>query len=100
MGVKVDQFDVPVCNSFKAKILNDPLCYEVDPNNYKNSLYFENDLKIGLTFLVDLNEDRKVLFDKPTKINDENLDGKIIHWTMDKIMITLNTIGEILFDIR
>ena len=29
MGVKIDKFDVPVCNSFQAKILNDQLCYEV-----------------------------------------------------------------------
>ena len=26
MGVMIDQFDVPVCNSFQAKILNDQLC--------------------------------------------------------------------------
>ena len=32
MGVKIDQFDVPVCNSFEATVLNDQLCYEVDPN--------------------------------------------------------------------
>ena len=32
MGVTIDQFDVPVCNSFQAKVLNDQLCYEVDIN--------------------------------------------------------------------
>ena len=34
MGVKIDQFDVPVCNSFQARILNDQLCYEVDLNSF------------------------------------------------------------------
>ena len=32
MGVKIDQFDVPVCNSFRPKIVQDQLCYTVDPN--------------------------------------------------------------------
>ena len=35
MGVNIKQFDVPVCNSFKAKILNDQLCYEIDLNKLK-----------------------------------------------------------------
>ena len=32
MGKKIDKFSLPVCNSFKAKILNDQLCYELDVN--------------------------------------------------------------------
>ena len=32
MGVKIDQIDVPVCNSFRPKIKGDQLCYTVDPN--------------------------------------------------------------------
>ena len=36
MGVKIDKFDVPVCNSFQAKVLNDQLCYEVDLNRFSN----------------------------------------------------------------
>ena len=38
MGVKIDEFDVPVCNSFRPKVLMDQLCYEVDPNKYKNQI--------------------------------------------------------------
>ena len=38
MGVKIDEFDVPVCNSFRPKVLMDQLCYEVDPNEYRNSI--------------------------------------------------------------
>ena len=41
MGVKIDQFAVPVCNSFQAKVLNDQLCYEVDLNELSN----KNNLK-------------------------------------------------------
>merc|ERR1712155_53286 len=36
MGVKIDQFDHRVCNSFKAKILYDQLCYEVDLNTFSD----------------------------------------------------------------
>ena len=30
VGENIDLFDVPICNSFQAKNLNDQLCYEVD----------------------------------------------------------------------
>ena len=58
MGVKIDQFDVPVCHSFQAKILNDQLCYEVDPNKYKKGLSKE-ELKQGLKLYIDTNNDRQ-----------------------------------------
>ena len=59
MGVKIDQFEVPVCNSFKAKILNDQLCYEVDPNRFRSS----NDETIqDLKLYIDVNEDRQSTF--------------------------------------
>ena len=38
MGVKIEQFDVPVCNSFKAKIIRDQLCFQFDPNRYKDRI--------------------------------------------------------------
>ena len=46
MGVKIDKFDVPVCNSFQAKILNDQLCYEVNLNNFSDTSNIENELKL------------------------------------------------------
>ena len=57
MGVKIDQFAVPVCNHFKAKVLNDQLCYEVDPNEFKYIVSDKN-FNQGLEFYVDINEDR------------------------------------------
>ena len=36
MGVKIDQFSVPVCKSFEPKVVNDQLCYEMDPNKHIN----------------------------------------------------------------
>ena len=37
MGVKIEEFDIPVCNSFQAKVLNDQLCYKVDLNRITNT---------------------------------------------------------------
>ena len=45
VGVKIDQFDVPVCNSFQAKILNAQLCYEVDLNWLSHKHNIKRELK-------------------------------------------------------
>ena len=60
MGVKIDQFDVPVCNAFQAKIMNDQLCYEVDLNRYSNKNNTDKELELGFNFIMDYNEDRQV----------------------------------------
>ena len=58
MGKEVDGFDHHVCNSFKAKIRNDQLCYEVDLNKFKAS-FSQSSLNKGFTFYVDLNRDKQ-----------------------------------------
>ena len=60
MGIKIDQFDDPVCDSFQAKIQNDQLCYEVDLNKYANEMNMNKALKSGFRFILDYNEDRQV----------------------------------------
>ena len=61
MGVKIDKFDVPVCNSFQAKILNDQLCYQVDLNRFSDKHDKDKELKLGFHFILDYNEDRQIL---------------------------------------
>ena len=56
MGSKIDQIDVPVCNSFRPKIIRDQLCYEVDPNEYKDKINLNGELSLSL--FIDCNEDR------------------------------------------
>lgn len=46
MGVKIDQFDVPVCNSFKSQIIQEQLCYSVDPNKFKNYSKSKNEIEL------------------------------------------------------
>ena len=62
MGVQIDLFEVPVCNSFQARVLNDQLCYEVDLNKYSDEYNIHKQLKLGFAFLMDYNEDRQVTF--------------------------------------
>ena len=61
MGVKIDLFEVPVCNSFQDKVLNDQLCYEVDLNKYSDEYNIDKQLKLGFAFIMDYNEDRQVV---------------------------------------
>ena len=58
MGVKIDQFDVPVCNSFRPKMIRDQLCYTVDPNNYKDKINLTGELSLSL--FIHYNEDRQM----------------------------------------
>ena len=76
MGVKIDQFDVPVCNSFRPKIIKDQLCYTVDPNEYKHKIDLEGDLSI--TLFIHFNEERQM----------EDIDD------LEEPFVTIDTIGN------
>ena len=73
MGIMNSNFSVPICNSFKSYILNDQLCYQLDMNRIKNEFSAEN-LKLGITFFVDINEDRQYSWDQ--KENKKENHGK------------------------
>ena len=60
VGTQSHLFEVPVCNSFQAKILNDQLCYEIDLNSFTNQENIEKQLKSGFAFVMDYNEDRQI----------------------------------------
>ena len=97
MGVMIDQFDVPVCNSFQAKILNDQLCYKVDLNkfSYKNNL--KNELNLGFNFLMDYNEDRQVIFEQNTSKAKLGLAKSVASSDQNKhAFVYLDTIGKIM----
>ena len=96
MGVKIDQFDVPVCNTFQSKVLNDQLCYEVDLNKYVDAKNIDRDLKLGLNFLMDYNEDRQVTFEKKfDKKIDLNWANSIVESDQNHhAIIYVDTIGK------
>ena len=63
MGIKIDGFDIPVCNSFKKKVLNDALCYEIDLEKFKDSSNINEQLQTGLVLVLDFNEDHQLHYD-------------------------------------
>ena len=96
MGVKINLFDLPVCNRFQAKILNDQLCYEVDLNKISNKDNIENELKTGFVFIMDYNEDRQVTFDKISiQLEDKGLVSRMVEsHDNEQASIYLDTIGN------
>ena len=96
MGVKIDLFEIPVCNSFKATVLNDQLCYEVDLNTFSSKEKVDQELELGFSFLMDYNEDRQVTFDQNfSNAMKIGLATTIVETDTNKhASIYLNTIGE------
>ena len=98
VGVKIDQFDVPVCNSFQAKILNDHICYELDLNKFSNNVDKHKELRLGLNFIMDYNEDRQVTFNKAVgskKDSGQGLVGQILEGSqIQDAHIYFDTIGK------
>ena len=100
MGERIDQFNVPVCNSFQANIINDQLCYEVDLNRFldKDNDNVKKQLKSGLAFIMDYNEDRQVTFDANRKIEEDDGFGLVSSLVKSEdeqhAYIHLNTIGK------
>ena len=95
VGVKIKQFDIPVCKSFEAKILNDQFCYEVNLQNFSTREIFLNELRYGFLFLMDYNEDRQVTFNLiDKKVKDKGLISRIIKSNnLQQAVININTIG-------
>ena len=67
MGRRTDLLRIPVCNSFKAKMFYDQLCYEVDVKEiFGRKSFNPHELKLGLSLLVDTNFNRQfTLQDRP-----------------------------------
>ena len=98
MGTKMENFDLPVCNSFVATNLHDQVCYEIDLKRFVDRNNIERVMKQGFNFIMDYNEDRQLAFDK-----HNNTKGKMIglnsgmeeETNSDPVAsIYLDTIGE------
>ena len=76
MGLLIDQFSFPICRSFKARVFRDQLCYELNPNEYIGQHNLKESLRVGITLVIDNNEDREVTevsYDKASKVLDNNI---------------------------
>ena len=92
IGDKVDKFLIPVCNIFKPRNYFNQLCYEIDLQEIKDSKNIKEQLELGLTLVLDYNEERQINRNAiPTNVSHEikafyNDDG-------DSVSIYLDTIG-------
>ena len=96
MGDIMGNYDLPVCKAFKPAIIGDQLCYELDLEKYKDKKNIENDLKSGLVFFMDYNEDRQLLFKTDVVQKHKTKFIEKVDATMDdfKAFVHLNTIGN------
>ena len=98
LGKKINEFDVPVCNVFEAKIQNNQLCYEVDLETLKDKVNIKEQLKGGLFLVLDYNEDRQFLTDGHKKA----IKNDIMKFLKDEgvsVEIHLDTLGIFIQDI-
>ena len=58
MGEINPLFEAPVCNKFRPKFRNGQLCYQVNVNEVKDQIENKRDRLLGLTFLLDYNDER------------------------------------------
>ena len=93
---------MPICNSFQSTILNDQICYEVDLDRYANKDNIDKNLKLGLSFMMDYNEDRQVTFQENIdNEKDFSMTSSIVEMDQNQqAFIYLNTVGKCAFDIR
>ena len=87
MGNMTDIYEIPICKSFQAKILNDQLCYQVDLEKYKSNDNVANDLKSGLVLFLDYNEDKKATSPSgksPAQLAEEAKNRTIGHYVVGK----------------
>ena len=85
LGTNHEDFPIPVCDKFRAKVKNNQVCYELDLEQLKNEENIEDQLKTGLVLILDYNEDRQLkktneLYSKVTEnlfIQDDEIVAKI-----------------------
>ena len=95
VGRKIDDFDVPVCDSFEAKILNDQLCYEVDLNKFSNKANIKAELKLGFAFLLDHNLDRQMISRGKQITEIKGMNGLVRENSgHQNVTMYLNTLGK------
>ena len=96
VGAEINGFNVPVCNCFKAKLIHDQLCYEVDLKKFERKENRENELKHGLILLLDVNAERQS-FDGEMKTRDYT--KFYLKETDNSVQIHLDTICKNLYRI-
>ena len=95
VGIKINEFDIPVCDVFKPKLYFDQLCYETDLQQLKDTrkLELEKQLKYGLTLVLDYNEERQVNINTTTR-NKFDEKKRIYHDNANSFSMFVDTISD------
>ena len=102
-SIKNEKFNVPVCNSFKPKLRNDQVCYELDPNELLEDGQSANN--IALYLMIDENKDRQILDSIEVSQNqsigiEKEKENFMVDFGNEKeTFIYLDTIGNICFSV-
>ena len=105
LGVRNNNFKFPVCSAFRKKIVQGALCYQVDINNFKKE-FTVSELRRGLTFLLDNNDDRQLSETVAEDAHPMNTHNNMVDKFLDfgdhhKAMIHIDTIsGDNFFKIE
>ena len=96
VGANIKEFEIPVCNIFKPRIYLDQLCYETNLQDLKYSQQIGKQLEIGLTLVLDYNEERQNynLIQK-----NQSQDKEALYQNNDDVAIYLDTISLLNNDI-
>ena len=98
IGAETEEFPIPVCDIFKPKHYFDQLCYETDLQKLRDSQKLDNQLKIGLTLVLDHNKERQTIGNK----NLENESNSIKSFYKDdasSFSIFVDTISIQFYDV-
>ena len=96
IGANLSGFELPICNIFKPRNYLDQLCYETNLQNLKDSNIQKigNQLEIGLTLILDYNEERQSY---SFIQKNESLSMKAAYQNDNDVSIFLDTISLLKF---
>ena len=102
LGRKIPQFVLPVCTSFTRTYIQGQLCYELEVNNFFNHPRTEKKLRMGLTLILDYNEDRNLvrIRGKEKKIKQNLVDNIVSFEESQEALIYIKTISKGGRDVR
>ena len=94
MGTNYSKFKIPVCNSFKATIKDEQICYEIDLEEYKSERDLVKQLQEGLVLYLDYNEDKQLTVEKYNK------KSALVYLNTISMMIILHTLDVYYFSYK
>ena len=96
LGRTIPEFVLPVCTSFTRTYIEGQLCYELEVNKFFNHPRTEKKLRMGLTLILDYNEDRNLvrIREKEKKIKQNIVDNIVSFEESQEALIYIKTISK------